>query len=99
MRSLRDGIERTFQSETLRGPEVTRGSLMVTPVARSLRVGGGGGVFVRTWPSAVLVSEGGRTSRLPIIDVTRWAQVAILLVALLWVFHVWTRTRTRKERS
>ncbi len=99
MRSLKESAGPSVRIETVTGPEWTEGGVTVTPVARSLRVGGGGGLLVRTWPTAVLVSEEGRTSRLRIVDVTRWAQVAILLAALLWVFQIWTRTRTRKERS
>lgn len=56
-------------------------------------------VLVRRWPSAVLVSTERQTVRLPVVDSTRWAQVAILLVALVWIFAMWRRTRTRKERS
>ena len=99
MSSLKENAGRLVRFETLSGPEWTQGGVTVTPVARSIRVGGQVGRYVRTWPSAVLVSEEGRTSRLRIIDVTRWAQIAILLAALLWLFEIWTRTRNRKELS
>ena len=56
-------------------------------------------VLVRRWPSAVLVSTEQQTFRLPVVDSTRWAQVAIVLVALVWMFAVWRRTQTRKEQS
>jgi len=111
MKSLKENVGRLVRLETLSGPEWTQGGVTVTPVARSIRVGGqlgrpghpdgGGGraLYVRAWPSAVLVSQEGRASRLRIIDMTRWAQIAILLVALLWLFEIWMRTRTRKELS
>ncbi len=107
MRSLRDALERIVELQTLRGPEVTRGSLTATPVARSVTVrvgrssgvGGGGAVIVRSWPSAVLVSVDGRTSRVRVVNATRWAQIAIMFVALLWIYEVWSRTREREERS
>jgi len=102
MRSPRDSTARRIEFRTLPGPEVTHGSLNVTPTARSVtvRVGGssGGAVFQRTWPSAVLVSADGRTSRLRIVDVTRWAQIAIILAALLWIYEVWMWTKGRKEQ-
>ena len=99
MRSLKENFGRLVRFETLSGPEWIQGGVTVTPVARSIRVGGERGRYVRTWPSAVLVSEEGRTSRLRIVDMTRWAQIAILLAALLWLFEIWMRTRTRKELS
>jgi len=38
-------------------------------------------------------------SRLPIVDATRWAQIAIVLVAILWIIKVRGRAATRKERT
>ena|SRR5665647_2761096 len=99
MKSLKEKVGRLVRFETLSGPEWVQGGVTVTPVARSVRVGGERGLYVRNWPSAVLVSEEGRTSRLRIVDVTRWAQIAILLAALIWLFEIWMRTRTRKELS
>ena len=99
MKSLKENVGRLVRLETLSGPEWTQGGVTVTPVARSIRVGGQVGRYVRTWPSAVLVSEEGRTSRLRIVDMTRWAQIAILLATLTWLFEIWMRTRTRKELS
>jgi hypothetical protein len=99
MKSLKGSARPLVRFETLAGPEWTEGQVTVTPVARSLRLDVGGGIFVRIRPAAVLVSEDGRTSHLPIVDVTRWAQLAVLLAASLGLFMVWTRTRTRKERS
>jgi hypothetical protein len=93
------------------GPQWTDGRMTVTPVARSLTIGstpgdGGGrpgsgrGLLLRySRPSAVIVSMDGSVYRMPIVDVTRWAQLAIVLVALLVLWEVWARTNTRKERS
>ena len=111
MRSLRDGIARMVEFRTLPGPDLTRGSLRVTPLARSVtvRFGGSGGrsagdhrggaVFARSRPSAVLVSAEGRTYRLRVVDVTKWTQMAVVLVALLWLYEMWARARARKEQS
>jgi hypothetical protein len=99
MKSLKENIGRLVRFQTLSGPESVQGGVTVTAVARSVRVGGERGLCMRAWPSAVLVSEEGRTSRLRIVDVTRWAQIAILLAALIWLFEIWMRTRTRKELS
>lgn len=100
MSSFKKTAGRFVRLKTLAGPEWTEGDVTITPVAKIMAVDGGAGFggVVRAWPSAVLVSQDGRTSRLPIFDITRWAQVAILLAALLWIFSIWTWKRTRKER-
>jgi hypothetical protein len=99
---MEDLVERIRQArrlvrlETIAGPEWTDGGTTVTPVARSLTVGSS---FRYSRPSEVIVSVDGSAYRMPIIDVTRWAQLAIVLVALLVLWEVWARTNTRKERS
>ena len=80
MAVIRDIIRESVRLETLSGAELSRGRFTVTPVARSLTIGrlpagaleGDGAVFFRwIWPSAVLVTEDGQTSRVPIVDVTQ----------------------------
>ncbi len=95
MGSVKEKFRRLVRLETEAGPEWNDGRSTATPVAKTVTVGG----FSRSWPSAVLVSSDGRTSRAPIIDLTRWVQVAIVLAALLALYEVRTRTRVRKERS
>jgi hypothetical protein len=56
-------------------------------------------VFARTWPSSVLVSADGQMRRMPIFDMTRLAQIAIVLLALAWILEMPRRRGTRKERS
>ena len=81
------------------GPAVRVGSLTLEPVARSLALRCSRGVLVRTWPAAVLVSAEGRTSRVPIRNVTLWAQAAIGLMAILGVYGFMTQRKERKEAS
>jgi hypothetical protein len=84
---------------------------MVTPVARRLTMGrrgaswaagaeGGtcGVFFTRSWPAAVLVSSDGRTKRVPIVDVTRCAQAAVVAGACMLLFWVW-KTKQGHEGS
>jgi len=113
MDSQQDIRKSPVRLQRFTGPEHTQAGFTVIPVATSLTVtrtgagraagggGQGGGMFARAWPSAVLVSVDGRTSRLRIVDVTRLAQIAILLTAFLCMYELWTRnrTRTRKEWS
>jgi hypothetical protein len=112
MRTCIQNLRASARLKTITGPASTEGKLTVTPLARSLtigRAGQGGFVYTWAWPSAVLVSEDGRTARIPIVNATRLAQVAIVLAAMLLLNGMWARTRThtktrtlartRKERS
>ena len=95
MGEARRGLSRVVRLETVPGAEWTDGRIRVTPIATSAVIGG----FNLSRPSAVEVSFDGRTNRVRIIDVTRSAQAAILLAALLTVIGSCIWTRTRKERS
>jgi hypothetical protein len=98
MRDLAESVRRIRRSvrlETAAGPEWTDGRTTVTPVARTLTVG----PVWHSRPAAVIVSVDGSVSRVPIRDMTRWAQLALVLVALLVLWEIWARTKTRKERS
>ena len=79
-------LKETVQWQTQMGEKVTVGSVSVTPQTRAfvLRWRNGGWVWNR--PVAVLVERGGEEVRLPIVDVTRLAQVG--LVALTIVFSI-----------
>lgn len=99
MESLPDTRPRHITLTTTLGPAVEVGDLRVQPVARSLGLRCGWGVFVHTRPSAVLVSKEEETSRVPIIDVTRWGQAAVVLAALLSTYGLLVRAKRRKERS
>lgn len=91
MRSFRAYVDRFLRVRTIVGPVAEVGPYAITPVARSLAVGGRRGTVVRAWPCAVLVSSGGRSSRIPIVDVTRLTQVAIGVSATLWAYRLLTR--------
>jgi hypothetical protein len=71
-----------IQWRTFTGEPVTLGGLTVTPESQALtiRLPTGGVVWNR--PSAVHVEQDGRVARLPIIDITRLAQVALLSLSL-----------------
>ncbi len=67
-----------FQWQMVDGEPVVVGAVTVTPQAQalSLRFPFGGIVWNR--PAAVLVEQDGRTERIPIMDVTRWAVWTLL---------------------
>lgn len=71
-----------FNVETTVGEPVTARGVTVTPQAQvvSLRLGQNAG-FVWNRPTAVLVEREGQVQRIPIVDVTLWAQVGFALLA------------------
>jgi hypothetical protein len=99
MECARDNRGRFLTVRTVAAPAAQVGSLRGTPVARSMALKWSRGSLVRSWPSALLVSTEGRTTRVRIVDVTRLAQVAIVLAAMLCTCGFLTGASSRKERS
>ena len=99
MESARDNARRFLTFRTVVAPAVEVGSFTVSPVARTMALGCGRGVLVRSWPSAVLVAGGERASRVPILNVTRLAQAAIVVAAMLCACGLLIPATRRKERS
>lgn len=66
------------------GQPVTVGGLTITPQSQALTVRFPYGGFVWNRPVAVIVEEEGQIKRIPIVDVTRVAQVAAYGAVLLW---------------
>jgi len=94
-------VTRMFQSQAVSGSPVRAGDITVTPQSRALivRLPFGGLVWRR--PTAVLVERAGQTSRIPIVDVTRVVQLA-LLGASMFVVLVTVRiqlSRRKEKRS
>ena len=92
-------ITRMFQSQSVSGSPVQVGDITVTPQSRAMivRLPFGGLVWRR--PTAVLVERAGQTSRIPIVDVTRVIQLALLGASVLtFSATVWilvSRARSR----
>jgi hypothetical protein len=86
--------------ESRAGEAVTAGARRLIPLSRVIRVhlpGQPGGV-VWNRPAAVLVREAdGQEIELPVRDVTRLAQLAILTAGLLGSWLIWIAFRPRKE--
>lgn len=78
MAGWRDAI----QWQTLTGNPIASGDIILRPQSQALilKAGKNGGL-VWNRPLAVLVERGGETERIPILDVTRAAQFAMLGLA------------------
>ena len=72
------GLKNIIQWQTHLGEEVTVGDISLTPQSRALILRWPGGGLVWNRPVAVVIKQGDRLSRLPIVDVTRLAQIGLL---------------------
>jgi hypothetical protein len=72
-----------FQYQTLLGDPITIGDVTITPQSQALTIRWPRGGWVWNRPVGVLVERDGQTERIPIVDVTRVAQWAMLSVSAL----------------
>jgi hypothetical protein len=87
-----------FHRQTLLGKEITAGDITVTPQSQVLTLRWRGGGWVWNRPVAVLVERGGNVERVPIIDVTRMAQIGLYGLGLcLTVLTLLVSARRRRS--
>lgn len=89
-----------FQWQTVSGDKLTVGDVTLTPQSQALTVRWPNGGLVWNRPVAVLVERGGQTERMPVVDVTRMAQLGLL--GLGFVFSMVTfilSVRRRRDRN
>ena len=70
--------------QTISGEQVTIGDVTLTPQSQALTLRWPNGGFVWNRPVAVLVERGGQTERVPVVDVTRIAQLTLLGLGLVF---------------
>ncbi|MFZ0546271.1 MAG: hypothetical protein WAM60_12575 [Candidatus Promineifilaceae bacterium] len=68
---------------------------MIRPISRILTVRWPRGGRVWNWPVAIEVEENGAIQELPIIHVTRWAQLGITLMVTTVSLLLWTTQKRR----
>jgi hypothetical protein len=85
-----------FRVQTVSGHPVSARGVTVTPQSQAIVVRWPHGGWVWNRPVAVLVERDGETERIPIVDVTRMAQLG--LYALSIAFYVLTRIRLIRDR-
>ena len=92
--------ERPFSWETSSGERATVGDISVTPESKALTVRWPGGGWVWNRPVAVLVERGEEKERIPIVDVTRVAQLALYGLGLAFAvigLVVWAWERSASD--
>ena len=92
MGSLND----VFQRQTHLGAPIAVGDVTITPQSQALTVRWPHGGWVWQRPVAVLVARDGETERIPIVDVTRVAQLGLLGLSV--VLAVLTAVGALRER-
>ncbi|MCB8984740.1 MAG: hypothetical protein H6659_13005 [Ardenticatenaceae bacterium] len=81
---------KVWQFGTTTGQPITVGGRTIVPEAQAVALNTPLGGFVWNRPTAVLVEQDGVTARVPILDVTRFALLAIwglsfVVMALAWL--------------
>ena len=96
MSRLSDNI----QWQTVAGEEVTVCDVTLTPQSQALTIRWPNGGFVWNRPVAVDVETGGQTERIPVVDVTRIAQLTLLgLAFVLSIATLIMSIRQRRDRN
>jgi hypothetical protein len=89
-----------FQWQTLSGDKITAGPLSLTPQSQALILRWGKGGWVWNRPVALLVEGEGYSRRIPIIDITRIAQVSLWGVSLgIWLIFLVKLIRSRRRSN
>jgi hypothetical protein len=86
-----------FKWQTVSGDRVMVDDIVVTPQSQALTVRWPRGGWVWNRPVAVLVERDERTKRIPIVDVTRVAQLGLYALGLVFAIVglvLWTKGRS-----
>ena len=78
------GLKEMLKWQRLSGDKVSVGDVTVTPQSQALTVRWPNGGFVWNRPVSVLVQRGEETERIPIVDVTRMAQLGLLGLGIVF---------------
>jgi hypothetical protein len=88
--------------QSVRGEPRMVGDVTITPESRVLMVrfpGRLNGGYVWNRPAAVIVERGGERERIPIVDVTRMAQISLMMSLVALAFITMVLSGRRKEQS
>ncbi len=76
-------FKKLVQWQTKSGDKITIGNVSVTPQSQALTIRWPYGGWVWNRPTAVVVEQGKRVERFPIVDITRLFQLTFLGMSLL----------------
>jgi hypothetical protein len=93
-------LQERFKWQTKSGETVSVGDMAVTPQSQALTVRWPRGGWVWNRPVAVLVERGEERKRIPIVDVTRVAQLGLYVLALMFgIAGLFLLTRERSTQN
>jgi hypothetical protein len=90
-------LKEMLQWQTLSGDRVTVGDVSLTPQSQALTIRWPWGGLVWNRPVAVLVERDGQTERMPIVDVTRMAQLGLLGLGLVFSMVIFILSAQRRR--
>jgi hypothetical protein len=85
--------------EKCTGPATTVGNTIVSPQAVVLKVRWPFGGAVWNYPIALRVEQNGQVRQIPVLDVTRLVEIAMLFTAALVVLIASSIVKKNKEKS
>lgn len=89
---------RFFQLNSHNEKEIECGNIRLTPQSQSLIIGRGPGKFVWNRPLAVIVEREGKLERIPVIDLTRIAQLGIFAIGVIGsIIGIFKMIKKQKE--
>jgi hypothetical protein len=83
--------------QTRTGEAITAGGRTITPQSQALVIRFPFGGFVWNRPTAVLVQQGEQTEQIPIPDITRLSQLALLIATISLTLILWLTNRSVKR--
>ena len=93
-------LKEMLQWQTASGDKVTVGDVTVAPQSRALTIRWPRGGLVWNRPVAVLVERGEEMERVPIVDVTRMAQVGLFGLSFVFSMIIMALSiRKRRNRN
>jgi len=93
-------LKEMLRWQTLSGDKVTVGDVTVMPQSKALTICCPRGGLVWNRPVGILVERGEQTERIPIVDVTRIAQLGLLGLSLVFSMVIFVLSiRRRRDRN
>jgi hypothetical protein len=88
-------LKRYIQWRRFSGTPIVTGDVVVTPESRALIVRFPYGGFVWNRPVSVLVEDARGVRRIPVPDVTRYAQWSLLAISAILPLSMWLLSRKK----
>ncbi len=92
-------LNKIVQVQSIAGTPVSWSGLIITPQAQSIRIHGPRGQFAWVRPTSVLVERDSSQERIPIVDVTIIAVLAIAGISILYSLGSRLRQIRRNENG